>query len=373
MSSLIVEICKIESVESHPNADRLEIAHVKGWQCVVPKGMYVPGDLCVYIPPDAILEGRVARHLGVEGYLKHLPKDAFGNRPDAKRVSVAKLRGVPSYGLVISTDEIPQGLVPIEEGWDVAEVLAITKYDPPEPSEDGEAEKEHPLFFKYTDIENIKNYPHIFEEGEPVIFTEKIHGTNVRLGYIRYVQDDQGYGSEREWMAGSHSIRRKYMTKEGRVSDYWKCFEYEGVREMMEMLALRTTDQVMVFGELYGGGVQDLWYGHSAGYKSFAVFDIAIGGKYLDYDSMIYFCNEYNVKTVPLLYRGPFSMNMVEEYTEGDTIVCPPETAGKFTGREGIVIRPEKETISEEMGCRRKILKSISFEYMNRKGATEFH
>jgi len=35
MSNLIVEICKIESIEKHPNADRLSIIKVKDWHCIV--------------------------------------------------------------------------------------------------------------------------------------------------------------------------------------------------------------------------------------------------------------------------------------------------------------------------------------------------
>jgi hypothetical protein len=45
MSSLIVEVSRIERVLPHANADALELAHIKGWQCVVPKGRYAAGDL----------------------------------------------------------------------------------------------------------------------------------------------------------------------------------------------------------------------------------------------------------------------------------------------------------------------------------------
>ena len=33
MSSLIVEVCQIAAIEKHPNADNLDIATVKGWNC----------------------------------------------------------------------------------------------------------------------------------------------------------------------------------------------------------------------------------------------------------------------------------------------------------------------------------------------------
>lgn len=31
----------------HPDADRLEVAQVGGWECVVPKGEFCNGDLAV--------------------------------------------------------------------------------------------------------------------------------------------------------------------------------------------------------------------------------------------------------------------------------------------------------------------------------------
>lgn len=55
MSSLIVEICEVNDVEKHPNADKLDLVSVKGWQCVAQKGEYQIGDSVVYIPIDSIL------------------------------------------------------------------------------------------------------------------------------------------------------------------------------------------------------------------------------------------------------------------------------------------------------------------------------
>lgn len=369
MSSLIVEICTVEEILPHENADLLEVAKVKGWHCIVPKDKYVPGDLCVYFPPDSILPGDLARYLDVEKYLKKLPKDAYGERPDAGRVGVAKLRGVPSYGLVTAVEGVvPEGLVPFKAGIDVADILGIEKYEPPEPTTDGEAEKDHPLFHRYTAIENIKNFPDVFEEGEFVIFTEKIHGKNVRLGYVREQDGD------RIKMAGSHNIRRKeFHSQNGMRSEFWKCWDSEGLNDMVVHLGLITGGgQIVVFGELYGCGVQDMWYGHPANNTSFAVFDISINGRYINHDEIVDLCDMFNINKVPTLYAGPFSMDLVEQFTNGDTVLCEPEIAGKFVGREGIVIRPEKETIAPTMGARRKILKSISFDYLNRKGGTEY-
>ena len=32
MSTLAVEVVLVDSIEKHPNADRLDIANIKGWQ-----------------------------------------------------------------------------------------------------------------------------------------------------------------------------------------------------------------------------------------------------------------------------------------------------------------------------------------------------
>ena len=37
MSSLIVEVCKVDEVQPHPNADRMAVARIKGWYVCVAK------------------------------------------------------------------------------------------------------------------------------------------------------------------------------------------------------------------------------------------------------------------------------------------------------------------------------------------------
>ena len=40
MSSNIIEICKITEIKDIEGANRIELATVKGWQCIVAKNMY---------------------------------------------------------------------------------------------------------------------------------------------------------------------------------------------------------------------------------------------------------------------------------------------------------------------------------------------
>src|SRR5436189_2833731 len=128
MSSLIVEVCRIQAVMPHSNADALELAHIKGWQCVVPKGRFTAGQLIVYIPIDSVLPLALSERLGITRYLSN------------GRVRCARLRGEPSFGVVMDAEA---GLA---EGEDVALRHGITKFIPPLKISSGDAETPHPLF-----------------------------------------------------------------------------------------------------------------------------------------------------------------------------------------------------------------------------------
>src|SRR5208282_2090591 len=93
MSTLVVEVCRIEKILPHPNADALELAHLKGWQCVVPKGKYIANDLVTYIPVDAVVPAALSDRLGITRYLSN------------GRVRCAKLRGEPSFGVLFDRED----------------------------------------------------------------------------------------------------------------------------------------------------------------------------------------------------------------------------------------------------------------------------
>ncbi len=378
MSSLIIEVCRVERVEKHPNADRLCICTVKGWRvCAgrdpeMGRNEFEPGDRCVYVPPDSVLPPELSDRLNVTKYLSPLAPDADGVRPPGGRVRVARLRGEPSYGLILRPD------ASLEVGTDVAALYGITKWEPPPERTDGEAERAHPAFHAYTDIENYRNFPGLIAEGEEVIFTEKIHGKNCRVGLVPTPEAEGGW----TFMAGSHGQRRKELDGKGRRSQFWEVLTGP-VRALLRQVA-ETPDprwggaapnSVVVFGEIFGCGVQDMWYGLGNGRYSFRAFDVAVNGKYLDFDVKAELFAAFGVEAVPVLYRGPFSAAKLEEHVSGPTTLCPAESAGKFKGREGIVIVPTRErtAATESSLFDRVILKAISFEYLERKGGTEYH
>jgi hypothetical protein len=278
----------------------------------------------------------------------------------------------------------------------------------------------------------LANFPGVIADGEEVIFTEKLHGKNCRVGLVL----DDGQWT---WMAGSHGQRRKevftnvrrfvndqlvaqlvlqspqvavgqvfaydggkfwqvietektfsfkaaevYRTGTGefglrvRRSEFWEPLT-DTVKAMLEHVRDRLPwpepkAGIVLFGE--ATGTQDMKYGLK-NVRGFRAFDLAVNGRYLDFDVKKRLCEQFNVETVPTLYRGPFSAELVAQHTDGPTTMCAPEEAGAFGGREGIVVTPAVERIEPAMmptGTRgRVIFKSISADYLARRDGTDSH
>jgi RNA ligase (TIGR02306 family) len=348
MSTTIITIEEVNTVSHHPNADKLDVIKVLGYDVVVGRDQYKVGDQVVYFPPDILIPPEVACELGVIKYLKHAvyPGD---NEKTQCRVGATRLRGVSSYGFVITN------ALSFQIGTDVTDMYSGQKYIPPVRVGAGDALPELENFPKYTNIQNYQRYPDAISVDTDVVVTEKIHGTNCRLGLVRV-------GDEFQFVAGSHNQRRSEGADEN-ISLYWYFMQ-----DCMDLLTFLCDEQndAIIYGEIFGQGVQDLDYGQIE--KSFRVFDISLNGRYLNYWDMVQLCDGHEVLTVPLLYIGPFTRNKIKEITDGETTFSGVRS--KFKGREGVVVRPVKETFSEVLGGR-MIVKSISADYSDRKGAID--
>jgi len=212
------------------------------------------------------------------------------------------------------------------------------------------AAPEDPTVPVYSKIQNMRNYPRVFEIGEEVVLTEKIHGTNVRLGITDGVHK-----------AGSHKHMRKEMTpEEMAVNWYWYPWTVPAIAEMMEALG-KDHKQVSVYGETFGS-VQFLRY-NADGKLDFRVFDIMLDFKVVGYDEMTAICETFGVQTAPLIARIPFDLEVIKSHAEGSTIVN-----GATHMREGVVVRPVVERKHPKIG--RVILKFVSDTYLFNKKAT---
>jgi len=362
-STLIVEVDRIAEILPHPDPETvaLELARVKNWWCCIKKGSFSVGDACVYVPPGTVVPVEVTDKWGITNYTSSMPRLGDGTQPTSRRIRATRLRGTPSRGVILPVEN-PEWPV----GHSVVEYYGLSKYEPVQIN-DGEAMPPVEEFHKYTDVESYGNFPNIFKEGEEVVVDEKIHGKNLRAGLVHD-------GTDFVLMVGSHNQRMREISSKGVRSTFWTIMD-----EPMQNLLRHVSEQhkayernanVVVFAELFGRKIQDMEYGRGdVGYRA---YDISVNGEYLSYIEKNRLFVYFGIPVAPALYRGPFSDKKMQELVDGPTTMCDPKEAGRFCGREGIVIRPIVERI--EPGFGRAILKLVSVDYENRKGdKTEYH
>lgn len=357
MSSLIIEVCKIENVEKHPNADRLAIATVKGWKCIVGLNDFDVGDLTIFCPPDSIIPTDIIDKLNLE-YLRK-----------GGRVRTTKLRGFISQGLCLPMSLLPKGRW---EGKNVAKILRITKYEPSEPyyqqfrGGQPTKKKRNPLFDKYTDIENINNFNTVFQNNDLVVITEKIHGTNFRAGKLkRYRNNLWGkimsfFFGKYEFVYGSHNVQ---LCAFNRHKNFYGEDIYGKIAKKYNLAEIIPNDYIL-YGEIYGKGIQKLTYGMED--IDVVFFDVKYKGKYLNQNRFLLFCAERNLPVVPILYQGIYLSGQLERWNEGAS-----ELSKSLQIREGCVVKSLIEENHPRIG--RKILKNINPEYLAKKDRTDYH
>ncbi|MGW7042911.1 RNA ligase (ATP) [Streptomyces avermitilis] len=354
MSTLRVT-AEVLTIHTHPNADALELAQVGLYRAVVAKGAYRTGETAVYIPEQSVLPAGLIEELGLTGRLAGSGSD---------RVRAVRLRGELSQGIVCR----PKALADVDltravaDGTDFAELLGITKWVPPiPPTMSGEVESV-PDLLRWVDIENIQRYPDIFTPGEPVVLTEKLHGTACLVTYIadegRVHVSSKGFGA------------KSLALKEDPRNLYWRAVHGHGVAQAAARLAERLgARRVGIFGEVYGAGVQDLTYGADGRRDTlgYAVFDVSaeIDGevRWLDAADRL----DGELPLVPRLYEGPYDIDRVLEFASGRETL----SGRGLHLREGVVIRSATERHSPVTGGR-AIAKAVSPAYLTRKGGTEY-
>lgn len=394
MASLKCEVVKVE-IHEHPDADAIEIAQVRGYQSIVKKGQFKDGDLAVYIPEQSVVPAWVLRRLNMWD-----DERGKGGLAGAKgnRVKAVKLRGVTSQGLLFPLFyKAPPGdiilhdgegwllekesgdLAPVYEGKDVTDLLGVIKYEPPIPvCMAGEVVGIHGKTLKY-DIENVKNYPHIANAvmnlGIEVEITEKLHGTWACIAvYADEINPEIPYGRVVVTSKGLSSKGLAFKDNEANKDNlYMKMFKTlfpdENTFRSVKYLPARG-EAIFFLGEIFGKGVQDLQYGlNDVEFRVFDVYDGLPGqGRYWSSDRIqaVIDSMELPFSMVPKLYEGPLSWEVIDEYTNGMDSITGSHI------REGIVIRTvDREYRSPEMG--RVILKSVSEDYLTRRGGTELN
>jgi RNA ligase (TIGR02306 family) len=390
MSTFEVLVRQVDDVRDHPNADRLSLVRILGYEAISAKledgsHRYKAGDTIVYIPEASVVPEDVLKQFGFWDAEKDRGMLA-GKGYD--RVKAIRLRGALSQGLIfplrnggfmgesiLFLDRQHLALA-VRPGDDVAEFLGITKYEPPIPvGMSGEVAAAYDFALDY-DIENWQNFPG-FLDNDIVEATEKLHGTCFRVCYHPTARHEEIFEG------GCVSVSSKGLGAKGLVFKdneanagvvYIRVARELDLPARVRALGERLGVRVDLFGEIFGRGVQDLHYGSDK--PTFRAFDIALGGVFVgnDPDSVVnkdMLFAELGVERVPVLYRGPWDEAMLTQHRDGKT------TMGGTNIREGIVVtavgdQGKRETVQ---GNRlRPTLKMVSPDYLTRKGeTTEFN
>jgi RNA ligase (TIGR02306 family) len=367
MSAFAVTIKRIRAIEKHPSADAIELCVIDGYRSIVKKGEYRAGDLVAYIPEASILPEWLLKRMGFWDAEKNIGK-LHGK--EGNRVRAIKLRGELSQGICypVIDGEITGELYSLSaaEDDDVTWFLGITKWEPPIPvGMAGEVFNAGQHLTVAFDVENWKSYPDILQDGEEVIFTEKLHGTFCGITVLpRAESHEEAFGEHNNiliWSKGLGAQGLVFKNNERNTGNLY----VRATRMLTECLRdVNPRVPMHLMGEVFGPGVQDLPYGNQIGFRLFAVADGYRGDLvYCDFETVEDVASSFAIETVPVLYRGPYSEAEMRKHTDGKTTLC----GGHI--REGIVMVPAKERWDSRIG--RVCLKSVSADYLTRKGGTE--
>ena len=369
MSSLIVKIVKINKIEKHPNADRLQIAYMEDndWSVVIGLNQFKVGDLAIYVPVDSLLDEKL------ENYLFPLDSKIKLNN---HRVRAIKIRSYISVGMFV---ELTQELISLypelskkKSGEDVASLLNIQKYEPPirnlpKNMQGRIAKRNHSLFKKYTDIENIKFFTNVILIDEMVQISEKCHGSNSRyavlptetISFWNKIKKFLRLLPKKEFLIGSHNIQLNINKKL-----YYDRNIYAIIAKQYDIKnKLKLGEEI--FGEIYGLEVQKNYgYGLKNNELRFLAFDVMKDGKYLNYQDFINFCDERNIPRVPVIFIGKFGDANLQELSTGKSII------GDQPIKEGCVVKPLIERLDR---TGRVVYKSINTEYLLLKDVEDWH
>lgn len=167
----LASIETIVDVQPHPNADRLDVCKVLGWQTVTKKGEFKAGDNAVFVVIDTILP-----RCDWSEFL------ADKEKPDKPiRLRMAKIRGQHSAGLLLPLSVLGHSRT-WQVGCDVGADLGIKKYEKEIPlAISGQVAGNFPEYIvQRTDEDNgLSNLDIVdYVLRRPVYVTQKLDGSS---------------------------------------------------------------------------------------------------------------------------------------------------------------------------------------------------
>lgn len=223
-------VVKIDNLEKHPNADRLQITKIFGDSIIV--GLDVKlGDLGIYFP----IGGQLSAEFCDENHLCRKNSQGFADTGyldgDKRNIKAIRLRGEKSEGLYLPISCVDYLGVSFNEQdvgvciHDLQGQEICKKYIPK-----GSHRKRGngsfvrpliskadiaPLFAEHADTEQLAYNLGAFREGDLIEITCKMHGTSQRTGYLPVLVSYKGRGLDNYFI-------HKYIKNPSKASKWLK-------------------------------------------------------------------------------------------------------------------------------------------------------
>ena len=250
-----------------------------------------------------------------------------------------RLRGEYSEGVTIDPIYVervlgvPLAQLPLNE--DLSAALGITRYEPPIPASMGgvivgiDADA---TWYEH-DVEQFRLYAGDFMEGEAVIATEKIHGS--QGVYYRSASGETYVTSK-----GFARNRQAILESPGNI--YWRAARQTDLFGRIANTADVAGRPVQIFAEVYPCQGANFAYGAST--PSLRVYRVFVDGVELSVDQVSERIPALRDVWVPILYRGPYALDTIVGLAAGREQVSGMEA----NIREGVVVAPAIPRASSE-------------------------
>lgn len=310
-------------------ADRIELARVDGWQCVVKKGDFKVGDSGLYFEIDSILPSDDERFAFLE-------QRKF-------RIKSMKLRGVLSQGLLMPLDATltRDEKVRMAFGEPLQDILRVQKYEPPVPIA-GQQKGTFPTHLvPKTDQERIQNIPDAVAGRNASEFevTEKLDGTSCT--FFCHIE-------ESFYRMGACSRNWEMDLEDDNV--YAKLFNELELWDKFRMLER----SIAIQGEIIGPGIQGNKY--KRGKQEFYVFDAydIDTQRYLKPEERVDVVRALGLNHIPVMkqHAGSMDLDLLLAVADGQSALNPS------TVREGLVFKAYDGSLSFKVISNRFLLKN---------------
>ena len=343
MSRKLASIQRIYEINPIEGADRIELAHVLGWQCVVNKGQFKPMDLGIYFEIDSFLPIRSEfEFLRASSYRK---SDIMG---EGFHLRTMTFRGQISQGLLIPISQFPEIPGDVELSMDVTDILGVRKWEIEERvTAGGTVIGTLPYDIPHTDETRVQAEPELIQafEGLEYYISTKMDGSSHSIGI-----DENGF----------HVTGHNYEYKDDGSSAFYNLVKDRGYQEMMEAYVKEQgLNTLTIQGELCAPGIQQNrlklkkpeWY----------VFTIRENGKRVGLKRMQEICKALKMITVPV---EEVDMDLPSKYPTVEALLKRADGNYPSGGKkEGIVVRPTEPVYNTLIGAELS-MKVVSNKYL---------